>query len=83
MIKGGQGQTQIDVAVGLGGDAETAWAMAERNGMSLTDEASGLELAEVEMELTGEPCTPATDGEARAEQRKPIGEAEIGKEKIQ
>lgn len=47
VVKGGRGQTVLDVALESAGSAERAWELAEKNGRWVLDEAEGLELAEV------------------------------------
>lgn len=89
-MKAERGQTLIDVAVQHCGSAEAAWAIAERNGLGLTDspEDEAIELptdggdAETATAMAASGARPATDGEPARSERIPIGQIEIGRDKI-
>ena len=78
----------IDMAVQHTGLADAAWAIAERNGVSLTDSVGGMDLELSAVESDSDTVAamggsrPATEGEPRRSTRIPIGELEIGKDRI-
>lgn len=46
-MKGGRGQTVLDVALETAGRTEAAWELALRNGVWVLEEAEGAELTEL------------------------------------
>lgn len=89
-MKAGQGQTLIDVAAQMCGNAEMAWDIAVRSGFALTETPGDGELeipaeggdpdTATEMASTG--ARPATDCTVTAEQVVAIGQFRIGRDRI-
>lgn len=85
-MKAGQGQTLIDVATERSGTAGTAWEIAVRSGVGLTDDVAGVELdvpsvaaePDTAAAMAASGARPACDGRPATEQHTPIGLAKIG-----
>lgn len=89
-MKTGRGQTIIDMAMQTCGSAEASWAIATVNGVGLTEDAEGLDLAtgtaerdeETALSMATAGAKPASDGEPERSERNPIGQTIIGEGKI-
>ena len=89
-MRPGPGQSLIDVGVERGGVAEAAWDIAVRSGVGLTADVFGtdLDVPSVAMEpatveaLAAAGAKPACDGNPEQYERKTIGTAKIGTDRI-
>lgn len=89
-MRAGQGQTLMDVAAQMCGNAEMAWDIAVRSGLALTETPGDGELEipaeggdpDTAKEMAASGAKPATDGIVRRERRVAIGQFKIGRDRI-